>query len=437
MSRALPITISPEPAPAAAPGRTPRARLIALRWLALAGAVIAILAAPVVLGVSLPQQAMLYVVAGMLAVNLFLQQASPRPASDLGLAMQFCMDIAALAVLLYLSGGSANPLISLLLLPVAFAAAILPPVHALAIAGCSIAAYSLLSLYSVPLKLADHEYAMRLHLTGMWLTFVISALIIACYVARLTATVRTREHELATARELALRNERIVALGALAASAAHELGTPLATMSVLAGELAAHAGLTDAARADIALLQQQILNCKSIITSLAFQAGGDRAESGRSLSLDLWLGQLVARWLNQRPHAKTDLKCLNTGPAPNVVTEANIEHALLNLLNNAADASADPVDISFGWTAQHISIAVSDNGPGFDAATLAYAGRAPIARKGDNFGAGAGIGLFLAHAAIERIGGTVTLTNREPAGAMTRVELPLAALAVTLGGNAP
>jgi two-component system, sensor histidine kinase RegB len=408
--------------------RAAYARLIALRWIALAGAAAAILASPALLGVSLPQQAMLYVVAGMLAVNLLLRQFVGRRVGNLGLTSQFCMDIAALSILLYFSGGAANPLISLLLLPVAFAAAILPPAHTLAIAACSIAAYSALSQYSVPLNLPDHDYAMRLHLAGMWLTFVISAFIIAWYVARLTATVREREHELAASRELALRNERIVALGALAASAAHELGTPLATMSVLAGELELQGGLGESARADLALLRRQIANCKAILTGLAFKAGSDRAESGRNLALDLWLEQLLSRWLDQRPHASAELKRLNQDPAPQVVSEATIEHALLNLLNNAADASADTVGVSFDWSPQRITIEISDNGPGFDAATLAAAGRTPVPRAAGD-GEGAGIGLLLAHAAIERVGGRVELKNRGATGALTCIELPLAGLA--------
>jgi two-component system sensor histidine kinase RegB len=364
---------------------------------------------------------------------LFLRQFAGQPVGNLGLTWQFCLDITALAILLYFSGGAANPLISLLLLPVAFAAAILPPAHALAIAACSIAAYSALSQYSVPLNLPDHDYAMRLHLAGMWLTFVISAFIIAWYVARLTATVRKREHELAESRELALRNERIVALGALAASAAHELGTPLATMNVLAGELEQHGGLGESARADLAILRRQIATCKTILTGLAFRAGSDRAESGRVVALDQWLEQLLSRWLDQRPHASAELTRLNHGEAPQVVAEATIEHALLNLLNNAADASPETVGVSLDWSPQRISIEISDNGPGFDAATLAAAGRTPMSNVGGDRG-GAGIGLLLAHAAIERVGGRVELKNRGATGARTCVELPLAGLNATAEG---
>jgi two-component system sensor histidine kinase RegB len=404
--------------------------MIAWRWIALAAAALAILATPPLLGIPLPQSPMLYVVGGMAALNLWLWRASMTlaAAGRMELSLQFCLDIGALALLLYLSGGEANPLVSLLLLPVAFGAAVLPPAYALSVAAASIAAYSALSQWSWPLSLPDHAYAMRLHLAGMWLTFVISALIIAWYIARLTATVRAREHELAASREIALRNERIVALGALAASAAHELGTPLATMNLLAGEMLADPALPEAAQRDLAVLRQQIAACKSILTGLAYRAGGDRAEGAMSEQADRWMQRLIARWHASRPHARAELAIAGDGDAPQLIIEATVEHALLNLLNNAADAAPQPVAVSLNWNRNALTIEIRDDGPGFDAATIEAAGRAPLpARLGSG---GAGIGLLLAHAAIERAGGRVLLRNRagkdgKPGGALILVELPV------------
>jgi two-component system sensor histidine kinase RegB len=164
-----------------------------------------------------------------------------------------CVDLVALAILLYLSGGAANPLISFLLVPVAVAALSMPGRLTAVVALLAIAIYSLahVGVY-LPLPVADAERGARLHLGGMWLTFVVSATMIAWFVARMTASIHERDSRLAAAREQALRDERVVALGALAAGAAHELGTPLATMAVVIGELEQEPCLDADARTDLA-----------------------------------------------------------------------------------------------------------------------------------------------------------------------------------------
>jgi two-component system sensor histidine kinase RegB len=191
---------------------------------------------------------------------------------------QLCVDLMALAVLLYLSGGAANPLISLLLIPVAVAALSLPGRLTAAVTVLAVAIYSLLTWFYLPLSVGDAERAARLHLAGMWLTFVVSAAMIAWFVARMTASIRERDRRLAAAREQALRDERVVALGALAAGAAHELGTPLATIAVLVGELEREPALDADARADLALVREQVALCKGIISGMA-NAAARRAPS--------------------------------------------------------------------------------------------------------------------------------------------------------------
>jgi two-component system sensor histidine kinase RegB len=129
-------------------------------------------------------------------------------------------------------------------------------------------------VYYIPLPMPDASRATRLHLIGMWLTFAVSAVMIAWFVVRMTRLIRERDAELAAAREQALRDERVMAMGTLAAGAAHELGTPLATMALIAGELANDPALNQAAQEDIALLRQQIGVCKKIITGLTRRARG-------------------------------------------------------------------------------------------------------------------------------------------------------------------
>lgn len=337
------------------------------------------------------------------------------------------IDLAMLTILLALCGGPANPLTILYLPTVAVAAAVLSTRQAWLVALSSIVAYSLLWKISIPLTVEDVDRAMQMHLTGMWLTFAVSALLVAGFIARITAMLRARERQLAAAREQALRDERIVALGNLAAGAAHEFGTPLATMAVIAGELAGDAAMPAELRADINLLGEQIHACKNIIGSLAERAGAPRAEAGSAMPVDRWLERIVTRWRALRPQATSHLTlCCEPDypPTPWIFSEATLEQALLNLLNNAADACPKDIEIVAHWTNECLQLDILDRGPGMDAALLQRAGREFFSTRPE----GTGIGLFLAHAALNRHGGRITMEAREGGGTLTRVELPLQAL---------
>jgi two-component system sensor histidine kinase RegB len=259
----------------------------------------------------------------------------------------------------------------------------------------------------------------------MWVIFVLSAATIAWFVARMTAAIRARDAELAAAREAALRDERVVALGNLAAGAAHELGTPLATLSVLAEELEGRTDLPQAAREDLALMSAQVRACKRLITQLAERAGVDRAEAARSLDLDTWLEALIARWRAQRPFVAPEVRLLGPRPAPTVAPDDTLAQALLNLFNNAADASPAAIEIVARWDAGALFLDVLDRGRGIPPERALGLGRTPVAPQAS----GLGIGLVLSFSAVERVGGRLALRAREDGGTCASVEVPLAALA--------
>lgn len=398
-------------------------RLARLRWWLLAGEIAAILAVPEWLDITLPQWPMLCVVGLQMVANALALFRIKRCAafSDGEFCVQLVLDILALSVLMFLSGGAANPLISLLLPPVAIAALALPARLVVAVAGLAVAAYSVLNLVYLPLPVVDVARATRLHLAGMWFTFVVSVLMLAWFVVRLRASLRQRETELADAREIALRDERVIALGALAAGAAHELSTPLATMAIVLGELELDETLGEDARADVSLLRQQIAACKAIISRLAERAGAERLDSAAAQQADGWLRDLHARWQTLRLHAKSQLQLAGTMPAPSIIADPALEHGLLNLFNNAAD-TATAVSVRADWDTAWLTLEVRDHGPGFSAEVLAKAGRAPFPAHA----AGSGIGLFLAHAAIARLGGQLDLRNE--GGAIARIRLPIRSL---------
>jgi two-component system sensor histidine kinase RegB len=411
--------------------RLDQRRSILLRWWLLLAAAIAVSSAPTLLGLALPLAPMLAVLGALAGFNAWLQW---RPAKDASvppgeLFGQICVDLAALTVLLYLSGGAANPLISLLLIPVAVAALSLPGRLTAAATVLAVLAYSILTWLYLPLSVGDAERAARLHLAGMWLTFVVSAAMIAWFVARMTASIRERDRRLAAAREQALRDERVVALGALAAGAAHELGTPLATIAVLVGELEREPALDADARADLALVREQVALCKGIISGMAERSGAARAEQIQERDAASWLRGVVTRWQAMRPRASAVIHVAGAGTPPRLAPDPALEQAVANLLNNAADADGGEIRVELDWDEDQVDVAIRDRGPGYPAEILRCGGREPIIASGG----GAGIGLLLAFSAVERGGGGIELDNPPDGGARTRIRLPRADTQETSG----
>jgi two-component system sensor histidine kinase RegB len=397
-------------------------RLVVTRWAILAGMGLLAASAPGLLAIPLPQLPLFAVIGLALAFNALThwRLRSADQATPGELLSQLLVDIAALSALVFFSGGATNPLISLLLLPVAIAALTLPARCVIAVVSVAVAAYSLLLVIYVPLPMPDARRATQLHLIGMWLTFAVSAAMIAWFVVRMTRLIRERDGELAAAREQALRDERVLAMGTLAAGAAHELGTPLATMTLLAGELAVDASLPAAVREDIALLRQQIGVCKEIVTGLSRRAGAEHLENPPLQAADRWLDSLRQHWHAVRPQAASRLIIGSDGPAPVIVADPRLEQALLNLFNNAANATTLPLEIRLSWCSVNLCIDIRDHGPGFPAAVLASGGLHGFPAHPQ----GSGIGLMLTRTAIEQLGGRLTLANPDEGGALARLELP-------------
>ena len=408
------------------PGSQSLRRLVALRWLSIAGQVALVLATQGMLGTRLPLAPILAIVGCEVALNLFTQVRVGRyaDASHAELFTQLALDAAALSGVVALAGGASNPLISLYLPLVASAAAILPARLAATFAALSVAAYSALAFGLPEAHVHDAQRAFELHLLGMWLVFVLSALTIAWFVTRMTATVRARDADLARAREDALRDERAVALGNLAAGAAHELGTPLATIAVLADDVSRSAELNARTRDDVALLREQVAACKRIITRLAERAGNPRTERVQPVALDAWLSELAHGWQARRAGVASRFLAGGDGPAPLIAPEPTLEQALCNVFDNAGDASPREVEIAARWDARALAIDVLDRGAGIPPLLRARLGREPLTTRAD----GHGLGLVLAFAAVERAGGSISFGARAGGGTRARIELPLAAL---------
>ncbi|HEX4583633.1 MAG TPA: ATP-binding protein [Burkholderiaceae bacterium] len=401
-------------------------RLISMRWIAIGIQLAFVLTASKVLGVALDLRPILVICAVQAALNLpaLWRRVSVISSEPIAVFAQILVDILALTSIAYFAGGATTPLISLYLPLIAVGATILPPRLATWLAGVSIACYSLVSLVHAPAHVHDPEEAFRSHLIGMWVIFVCSALTISWFVVRLTAAIRSRDAELAAARESALRNERVVALGNLAAGAAHELGTPLATMAIVAGELAADPSLPQTAKADVQTLLGQVLECKRIITRLAARAGSSRAEGVQPVSADVWIEQLVERWRRQRPQVVPAVQIQGALPGPRIAADATLDQALLNLFNNAADASPDQVEIHACWDGQQVQVDVLDRGSGIPPEIAGRLGLDLVSTRDE----GAGMGVVLALSAVEQSGGTLSIADRVGGGTLAKVHLPLASI---------
>jgi two-component system, sensor histidine kinase RegB len=401
-------------------------RLMAMGWIAIAIQLAFVFVASAFFDAPISLARVLAICALQAVLNLPVLWGRVAAAASEPLAAfaQILIDVLALTGIAYFAGGASCPLISLYLPLIAVAATILPPRHASALAAISIGCYSLVSLVPAPTHVHDTAQAFRSHLIGMWVIFVCSALTISWFVVRLNATIRNRDAALAAARETALRNERVIALGNLAAGAAHELGTPLATMAVVVGELAADSSLSPQVKSDIELALAQVRECKRIITRLAARAGSSRAEAVQPVSADVWIEQLVERWRRQRPQIVPDVKIEGSIPGPRIAADVTLEQALLNLFNNAADASPGQVGIHAGWDSRHMQVDVLDRGKGIPPEISGRLGLDLVSTRDE----GAGMGVVLALSAVEQSGGTLSITNRADGGTLAKVLLPLASI---------
>jgi two-component system sensor histidine kinase RegB len=434
----------------------PLRRLVTLRRIEVLTQAVVLVLALAWLKIPLDGVPMIAAIAVLAAVNFVTQWWIDKGGSPTAneVFAHMAIDVAILAVLLYFAGGPANPFVSLFLLPPTLAAAMLPARHAWAMAGLTLFAYTFLMFWNLPLPPpqgdlaqfdallaratggththAAHGSGFALHVLGMWLNFVISLGVVAFFLTRMAATLKNRERELAAAREAALRNEQILSLGTLAAGAAHQLGTPLATMAVVIHELELQHGDDAELQEDLLLLREQVDRCKQTISQILASTGQGRDESLRSLALDDYLQRLLDDWQVIRPHARISVTLQGEQPPPLVTAERTLEQALLNLLDNAADAhAANPEALRFSasWDSDSCRIEIFDRGPGIGGEAALRLGQAFFSSKraAHDQAGGIGIGLFLSNATIERCGGQVELFNRSDpqGGACTRVTLPL------------
>ncbi|MBA1188589.1 HAMP domain-containing histidine kinase [Pseudomonas entomophila] len=340
------------------------------------------------------------------------------PVTELEYALQLACDLLIHSVLLYYSGGSTNPFVSYYLVPLAIAAVTLPWIYSLVLSGIALVAYSLLLVQFYPL---EHLPLARdtMQVYGMWLSIALAAAVITLFAARMAEELRRQEQLRSERREDSLRDEQLLAVATQAAGAAHELGTPLATMSVLLNEMRQDHSDPQLLE-DLGVLQDQVKLCKETLQHLVRAAEANRRMAVDEQPVTDWLRESLDRWHLMRPETSYRFHRLRPGEAPRLTPPPDLTQALLNLLNNAADACPDNLDVSLDWDAHDIVITIRDHGPGVPPAIAEAIGKPFITTKGKGFG----LGLFLSKASVTRAGGSVKLYSHEQGGTLTELRLP-------------
>ncbi len=341
------------------------------------------------------------------------------------LFLQLLIDMLLLTGLFYATGGSSNPFVTYYLVPLAIAASALSRQQALVLAVLMLLAYSLLVWMpgAGSASVAWPWQSYQGHLLGMWVNFVISVLVLAIFLSRMQARLRSQEREMAIQQRHLLQRQQATAMGALAADAVHDLATPLATMTLLAEELA-----VDNTNLLLQSLQGQLVRCRHILSNLREQARAPEQAPVKTLAAHI--DSCVHDLKNQFSHKQLQVDLAEHGQMT-IALPWLVRQVISNGLKNAFEAANQMVSLSVQCHQQQLVLNIEDDGAGF-AADLLAAMTEPSAFSLSTKPDGMGLGLYLAHVTLTDIGGRLVLANRElPAvGARLSIVLPLAGLQV-------
>ena len=400
-------------------------QLIQLRWIAVAGQVVTILAVHFGLGVTLPLGPMLGVAAALAAANLAATLALPHHrVHNAEIMVALLVDMTALTLQLYFSGGATNPFISLYLLQVVLGAILLPRGSIWVLVAATCFCYALLSVRHIPLVLPSSLLAESADLfrIGNWIGFAMVGTLLVPFVTRISHNLSARDAYLAGLRQQAVEEDGIIRMGLFASGAAHELGTPLSSISVILADwrrmprIAADPELA----AEVAEMQSEVQRCKVIVSDILHSAGEPRGEAMASTPARAFLDDVANAWQDNNPDVPLYYRATGLVGAT-LAADSSLRQAIWNLLDNSAEASPQSVALEAEREDGMLAIAVRDSGPGFPPGQFGSIGKLYHSSKG----AGHGIGLFLATNVARRMGGRLEARNRETGGAEVRLVLPL------------
>lgn len=403
-------------------GRVSLRTLILIRWIAIAGQLTAVLCVQMVFGFALPLWPLVATIGASVLLNLAaLTQRGSRPRlgdRDAGLYLGY--DTLQLAVLLYLTGGLQNPFCILLLAPLTVAATILSRNSVIVLTALTLACLTGLAVAHLPLPWPGAPLDLPpLYSFGVWFALSVSSVFIAAYVWSVAQEARRISDALGASQMALAREQRLSALGALAAAAAHELGTPLGTIAVVAKELVRDVPPDSPLAEDVALLQSQAQRCREILAELARKPEAEGGEPYDRLSLGALVEEAAAP--HRRPDIHLDIRTSSVATAEPVIRRSpEIIHGLGNLLQNAIQFAQHRVIVEASWNTEVVTVSVSDDGPGFPPGLLARLGEPYLSVRAER-GSHMGLGIFIAQTLLERTGASVSFGNRRSGGALVVV----------------
>jgi two-component system sensor histidine kinase RegB len=413
-------------------GRKNMLLLIQLRWLAVAGQLLTIMIVHFGMGIRLPLVAMLTVPAGAMLLNIVslavLQRRQGVANTELFLALM--VDVIALTIQLYLSGGASNPFISLYLLHVVLGAILLDRRSAWVIVLVTAACGAMLAIRYRPLALPPYLAGelFDMHIVGEWLCSVLIAVLLVLFMTRINGNLLARDARLADLRQQAAEEDHIVRMGLLASGAAHELGTPLSSLAVILSDWHRMPKLMRDPQmiVEIEEMQAEVQRCKAIVTSILLSAGEARGEGPEVMPIRTFLDDIVNGWREAHPQIAFEYSVDLAGNL-RIVSDPVIKQVIGNVLDNAGDAGSGRVGLLAMRNHDMLMIAVHDDGPGFAPETLANFGKPYQSSKGK---LGGGLGLFLVVNVMRKLGGEVTAINGANKGAVVTLTFPLSMLGV-------
>lgn len=405
-------------------------RLFILRNLVIIGQVLLVSFAVFYLRMALPLLPIITVLLISAGLNIYAGRQLRRGA-QIGprrFFLHVIADVITLSAFLYYTGGATNPFVSLLLLPLVIIATTQPKEYTWVMALFTVACYSILMVLHVPLPDVSHGHdgGFNLHIIGMWISYLVGASLIVTFVVRMAETLRRLDASLARTRERLLEDESLVALGTLAAGAAHELSTPLATIKLVAEEIEHDCAATPDLVQHTKMLHDQVARCKIILSRMSGRVDTPGMNKDNRQTIEEFLNNTIMNWQNMRPQCEVKLHFPAVGNAIPVRTDIALAQAIISLLNNAADASPRSIEVIAEWNEQALILEIRDSGPGLVGVDEQLLARPYFTTKED----GQGLGLFLARAVIERLGGSLEISNRQNGGVSAQVRLPIENLSI-------
>ncbi len=410
--------------------------LVTLRWLAIAGQIGAIAIATLWLDIPLPVLQMASIIGFLIALNLITlyRYSSGAIITNTELFLDLLLDVVTLTAQLYLSGGATNPFVSLFLLQAVLGAVLLQTWSTWTIvavtSGCFIwltTSYNEIG-FSEPMHSGAHSRLFAVHIYGMFICFLLAAVLLVLFITRINRNVRDQDLRLAELRQQSAEEEHIVRMGLLASGAAHELGTPLATMSVILNDWERMPALRadGELEAELIEMQTQLKRCKTIVSGILRSSGEERGENSERTSIVNFIDGVVDDWEESRNPSRFEYTNRLVGDFV-IASDVLLQQILYNVLDNAFEASPAWVGIDITQSGEMLSIAVRDAGPGFAPDMLAEFGKPYRSTKQKP---GSGLGLFLVVNVLRKLGGQATATNVPTGGAIVELRLPISALSV-------